>query len=96
MKIDVETHEYEVLTGMRGFLFNMKPTLLIEIIDVDVAEKLNQLFQHSDYLFFDNERDGKIAPQKKLQRSSSFNYLICTPDTAKKQNSFNKSIFLIV
>lgn len=85
MKIDVETHEYEVLFGMREFLFNMKPTLLIEIIDDQVAEKLNQLFQHSDYLYFDiNESTGKIIKKEKLQRSSTFNYLICTSDIAKK------------
>lgn len=84
IKIDVETHEFEVLQGMRELLFNMKPTLLIEIIDDQVAEKLNQLFQYSDYLFFDiNETTGEIIKKEKLQRSSTFNYLICTKEVAK-------------
>lgn len=84
MKIDVETHEFEVLTGMKEYLFSMYPTLLIEILNNDIAEKINRLLKDSDYLFFDiDDKTGIISKKDKIEKSSFYNYLICTQSVAE-------------
>lgn len=85
MKIDVETHEPEVLEGMGNYLKRFKPDFLIEIWDAECAVKLNQLFKNKGYLYFDIDDKNDIITQKEEIIVSSFwNYLICKPETAKK------------
>ncbi len=85
MKIDVETHEPEVLEGMGNYLNRFKPDFLIEIWDVECAVKLNQLFKNKGYLYFDiDDKNDVITQKNEITASSFWNYLICKPETAKK------------
>lgn len=84
MKIDVETHEYEVLEGMKEYLEKMQPTLLIEILSDEIGKKVQTLFEKCNYIYFDINENGKITCIPNIQTSTSFNYLVCSKDVAIK------------
>lgn len=85
IKIDVETHEPEVLEGMGEYLDKFKSDFLIEIWDESCAVKLNTLFKDKGYLYFDiDDKNDKVTQKKEITVSSFWNYLICKPETAKK------------
>ncbi len=85
IKIDVESHEPEVLEGMGDYLDKFKPDLLIEVWDKDCAVKLNTLFKNKGYLYFDIDDINDVVTQKEeITVSSYWNYLICKPESAKK------------
>ncbi|MBS1650680.1 MAG: FkbM family methyltransferase [Bacteroidetes bacterium] len=86
MKIDVETHEPEVLEGMQEFLQQYKPTLLIEILNDEVATKVESLIKHLDYLFFNIDEINKPKQVSKIDKSDFHNYLFCSEKTAKYLN----------
>ena len=87
MKIDVETHEVEVLRGMGEYLHKFKPTLIIEILGEKIAENLNEIFIGSDYLFFNiNDVKNTIRQTSKIEKSDHWNYLICNKQIAQKLN----------
>lgn len=85
IKIDVESHEPEVLEGMGEYLDKFKPDLLIEIWDKECAVKLNTLFKDKGYLYFDiDDKNDVITKKEEITVSSFWNYLICKPESAKK------------
>lgn len=85
IKIDVETHEPEVLEGMSKYLDKFKPDFLIEVWDADCAVKLNTLFKDKGYLYFDiDDKNDKVLQKEEITISSFWNYLICKPESAKK------------
>jgi FkbM family methyltransferase len=87
IKIDVETHEPEVLEGMGEYLNTFNSDFIIEIWDKECAEKINAIFKNTNYLFFDiDDKNGKITHKTEIVPSSFWNYLICKQETAKKLN----------
>jgi FkbM family methyltransferase len=87
MKIDVETHEAEVIEGMGEYLSKFKPTILIEILNDEVAEKLNPFFNNLNYLYFNiDDKNNLIRQTEKLTKSDFWNFLICDEKTALKLN----------
>lgn len=84
MKIDVETHEPEVLSGFLDLLRRDKPALLIEILNDQVAARVEDLVNGLGYLYY-NIDDVTWPPEKAttLTRSKHFNYLFCQPETAR-------------
>jgi FkbM family methyltransferase len=85
IKIDVETHEPEVLEGMGEYVDKFKPDFLIEIWDKECAIKLNKIFKDKGYLYFDiDDKNDTISLKNEISVSSFWNYLICKPETAKK------------
>lgn len=85
MKIDVETHEPEVLEGMGEYFDKFKPDLLIEVWDKECAAKLNHIFKNKGYLYFDiDDKNDVITQKNEITVSSFWNYLICKPETAQK------------
>ena len=84
MKIDVETHEPEVLSGFIDLLRRDKPALLIEILNDQVAARVEELVTGLGYLYY-NIDDVTWPPEKAatLSKSKHFNYLFCQPETAK-------------
>jgi FkbM family methyltransferase len=52
MKIDVETFEPQVLEGLGVYLEKFAPTILIEILNEDVARKVESLITGIDYQFY--------------------------------------------
>ncbi|MCS6821900.1 MAG: FkbM family methyltransferase [Microscillaceae bacterium] len=82
MKIDVETHEPQVLAGFSNYLTQFKPTMLIEILNQEIAEKVNNFVRELGYLYFNiNEKTGLIQTAK-IEQRDFYNYLLCSPETA--------------
>lgn len=86
IKIDVETHEPEVLEGMGKYLIQFQPTLLIEILNDEVAAKIQDLIKDIDYLFFNIDEVSNPQKVSQLTKSNYFNYLICKEEVAIKLN----------
>ena len=82
LKIDVEMHEPEVLQGMVNLLERDKPFVIVEVIDTDVAERVEECFSR-DWMFLLLE-ENKIEIVKKLKVFERypyyFNYLIVHKD----------------
>lgn len=84
IKIDVETHEYEVLLGMNDLIKKYKPTFLIEVLNEDVAKNIESLVKDLAYLYFDINEVSRIQQVSSIKKSSYYNYLICQENIAKE------------
>jgi FkbM family methyltransferase len=89
MKIDVETHEPEVLEGMEHYLKLFRPALLIEILEEEIAEKVQKLTEGLGYLYFNIDEDKGVRQVSKLSRSDYFNFLLCNESVAKDLKLIN-------
>ena len=83
-KIDVETHEPEVLEGYGELLAKHRPSVLIEILSDDIGEKVEKIVSNLDYLYFNIDEKGSILPVKSIRKSLYYNYLLCSRQTAEK------------
>lgn len=84
LKIDVETHEPAVLEGCGTLLRDHRPTLLIELLNDDVARRAAAHVEGLGYEFYDID-DVAWPPRRvpSLGRSGHFNFLICQPGVAR-------------
>ncbi len=84
LKIDVETHESAVLDGCATLLREHKPTLLIELLNNDVAQRVAAQVEGLGYEFYDVD-DVSWPPRRvaTLGQSGHFNFLICQPHVAR-------------
>lgn len=76
MKIDVETHEPEVMEGFSTYLKLFRPIILIEILNNEVAQKLGGYFNTSEYCFYNIDEKKGISKTASLSKSDSYNYMI--------------------
>ena len=83
IKIDVETHEPEVLEGFSDYLSLYRPNMIIEVLNDEVGEKINKLVDGMNYLFFNIDENNGIRKVDKITKSDYYNYLLCNADTAK-------------
>ncbi|MEM6806751.1 MAG: FkbM family methyltransferase [Bacteroidota bacterium] len=83
IKIDVETHEAEVIEGM-GSLLDKMPTMLVEVLNSEVADRLEQLLSHLDYQVYDVPDKSEIKRLSRVQKATDFNLLFCTSNVAKQ------------
>lgn len=83
VKMDVETHESEVLEGF-GFNLSDTPAYMVEVLNDLAAEKLNLIFSNLDFDFYqiDDIRDN-VKKRDKIVASSNYNYFIVKPSYAK-------------
>lgn len=86
VKIDVETHEAEVLQGFEPYLTRMRPALLIEILNDTIGKKVEKVLQGKGYLYFDIDEINPPKQVRNITKSSSFNYFICSEETASELN----------
>lgn len=90
IKLDVETHEFEVLLGFGVEEFR-NSIFLIEVLSEDLALKLSAFFPGSDYDFYNiNDSDFSIRKDEVLGKSDFYNYLIC-PKNQSSMLNFHKS-----
>lgn len=83
LKIDVETHEPEVLQGFSKLLHRHRPALLIEVLNNECAERLQPLLEGMDYRFYNiNEKTGPKRIER-ITKSDHFNLLVCSAETAE-------------
>ena len=90
MKIDVETHEVEVLEGMEEYLISMKPTMIIEVLNDEVGKRIQALVSNCNYLFFNIDENGGVKKVDQITKSDYYNYLLCSTEIAQKLNLQNK------
>jgi FkbM family methyltransferase len=85
IKLDVETHEPEVLQGF-SFIKKFEPTILIEILSDEIGKKVEEILKRNDcsYLYFDIDEEYGFKRVKHISKSSGFNYLLCTEEAAKE------------
>ena len=86
IKLDVETHEPEVLEGYQKYIRIHQPTLLIEILSDDVGSRVEKLVEGISYLFFNIDENKGIRRVEKITKSDYYNYLVCKVEVAKKLN----------
>lgn len=84
LKIDVETFEPQVIMGFGENLAKSRPTLLIEILNVEAAGRINDLVKDLGYLYFNINEENGFRQTKKIEKSDHYNYLICQPNIAKE------------
>ncbi|HXG85364.1 MAG TPA: FkbM family methyltransferase [Pyrinomonadaceae bacterium] len=90
IKLDVETHEAEVLEGLGGYLDKFIPTMLIEILNDEVGQKVEALVNGKDYLYFNiDEKSDSIRRVERITKSDYYNYLICNEKVAGKLGLLN-------
>lgn len=84
IKMDVETHEPNVLEGYKDYLQLHRPDFLIEVLTDDVGEKLQRLFDGLGYFYFNiDDKLGTIRRTDIITKSDYFNYLVCREESAK-------------
>jgi len=84
MKIDVETHEADVLAGMEEYLRQMRPTMLIEILNDEVGEGVERILTGKNYLYFYIDENSYPLKVEHLIKRDFDNYLICSEEVAEK------------
>lgn len=83
MKIDVETHESEVLSGMEKYLDQFRPAMLIEILNDEVGRNVENLVKDKGYLYYNIDENAGIKKVDHIYKSDYYNYLLCDRETAK-------------
>jgi FkbM family methyltransferase len=84
VKIDVETHEPEVLSGFTQGLTQCRPALLIEILNEDVGKRVEAIVQKLGYRYFNIDEKGGIRETVHIGKSDFYNYLLCDNNTVNK------------
>jgi len=84
MKIDVETHEPEVLEGFTEHLKRFKPSMLIEILGDEIGQKVEESLAGLGYLYFNIDERSGVRQVEKISKSDYHNFLLCQPGPAKE------------
>ena len=92
IKIDVEAHEPQVLEGFSDFLSQFKPTMIIEILNGEIADKVFDYVRNLDYLYFNIDEKGSIRETDGIEKSDYYNYLLCNADIAVKIRLMKKGL----
>ncbi|MES2893438.1 MAG: FkbM family methyltransferase [Bacteroidota bacterium] len=86
MKIDVETHEPEVMAGFDFYFRKFKPVLLIEILNEEVAAKLAPYFPNDEFDFYNIDERVGIKKVASLSKSDYYNFLVVPREKAHLYN----------
>lgn len=84
IKLDVEMHEPEAILGMIDIIKRDKPTILIEILNDELAVNIENQINDLNYLYFSIDEINPPKREFKLKKSGCYNYLICTKEIALK------------
>ena len=77
IKIDVEMFEPEVMEGFEEILFNLTAFIFIEVLNDEVADKLNVIFNNK-FTFYHLQENETLLKRKSLQVVPlKWNYLVC-------------------
>lgn len=71
IKIDVEQHEPEVISGMTSTLNDLKPVIVIEVLNNAIAQQLNSRIALDQYLVFRLTSEGKAIQRKGFRVEST-------------------------
>jgi FkbM family methyltransferase len=82
IKIDVEMHEPEAIEGMIGIIQRDKPSILMEVLNDEIAKKLVLLFQGLGYQYYSIDEINPIVRISEIKASSFHNLLLIQPELA--------------
>jgi FkbM family methyltransferase len=89
VKIDVETHELQVIEGF-GYDLALSKAFLIEVLNDEIARGLNIFFANKGFIYFNiNDEKNSLRLTDSIQKSDFWNYFICAPEVAKKLSSLS-------
>lgn len=84
MKLDVETHEPEVLEGLGEYLARYRPTMLVEVLNDEAGRRVEQIVDGLEYLYFNvDDGAGSVRRAEHITKSDYYNYLLCDLNTAQ-------------
>lgn len=86
IKIDVESHESEVLRGMGDYLYKFHPSMIIEIWNNEVGAKVESVLADCNYIYFALVTANPTQTphiRNDFPARGFINYLVCTPEVAK-------------
>ena len=66
IKLDVEMYEPEVIQGFGKYLVQFKPVIIIEVLNQNIADRLNSMIEVKDYLVF------SLCSERKVQQLDKF------------------------
>lgn len=82
IKIDVEGHEPSVFAGVSKTLAAYRPTIIVEVLSDEVAEKIEHYISRLRYAYFDINDDARfgkrlgVIQRKTLRKASCLNFLL--------------------
>ena len=82
IKIDVEMHEPEAIEGMIEIIQRDKPSILMEVLNDEIANKLVLLFQGLGYQYYSIDEINPIIKISDIKASSFHNLLLIQPELA--------------
>lgn len=89
VKIDVETHEPQVMEGFGKYLDLFRPTILIEILNDEVGAQVEEMVKDKGYLYFNiDDKNSGYRQTEHIVKSDYYNYLLCDDKTARKLDLF--------
>lgn len=84
IKLDVETHEPEVLRGMGKYLTIFRPILLIEILTDEVAVQVSEIMKGMGYDYYRVDDNSGLVLIEQLEihkgNAEGYNFLLCPHD----------------
>lgn len=85
IKLDVESHEPKVLEGFGECIRQTRPTILVEIWNDTIGEKVQGLLDGNGYLYFSTDEHTPLVRRDFIRNSGPgyLNYLACTEETAR-------------
>ena len=87
VKMDVETHESEVLEGF-GFDLSEVSAFLVEVLNDLAAEKLNAIFKDLGFDFYHvDDLHDNVVKRDKIYASMNYNYFIVRPSFAHEMQT---------
>ena len=87
VKIDVETHEHEVLEGF-DFDLSEVDAFLLEVLNEKVAMKLDGIFSDLDFRFFNiNDSQNTVRETDSIGVSDQYNYFVVKPSIVTERRS---------
>jgi FkbM family methyltransferase len=77
IKIDVEGHEINVLYSIENYISNFLPSILIEVIGDEHANKINDFFKKFSYNIVQINEETISKKVDKITDNNHHNYLLC-------------------
>jgi FkbM family methyltransferase len=81
VKLDVEGWEPQALEGLGSYLATYRPDLLIEILSIEAARRVEDLLRGLEYVYLDIDEKNSPRRVDRLDKSSHWNYLVCRPES---------------
>lgn len=89
LKIDVETHEPEVLEGAIKIIRESRPSILVEVLTPEVGTRIMKLLERLDYVYFEVDEMNGPRLVENLQPRDHHNFLLYPGDPANITSRWN-------